>query len=166
MKNQPYHNKLGATVACTMHASEGTTQVKEARTILKEDECFGSVKATVAAMERGMDAVYQIKSNHSLFPKQYIEESLKDALGNCHIVLAGKHPSEADLATIGYRYNSKVTLLFVISKNAGSTRKGSPCEMKFTDVHSNVHVSLVDRPSAISDFFHDSNAVNKHNQAR
>ena len=67
---------------------------------------------------------------------------------------------------MGYRYNSKVTLLFAISKNAGSTRKISPCEMKFADLHSNVHVGLVDRLSAALDFFEDSNVVDKHNQAR
>ena len=113
-----------------------------------------------------MEAVYQIKSNHSLFPKQYIKENLKDDLGGCYIVLEGKHPSGADLVAMGYRYNSKVILLFVISKNAGSTRKESPCEMKFADAHSNVHVRLVDRLSAISNVFHDSNIVDKHNQAR
>jgi len=113
-----------------------------------------------------MEIVCQIKTNHGLFPKQYIEEALKDAPGGCHIVLEGKHPNGADLVAIGYRYNSKVTLSFVISKNAGSTRKGSPYEMKFSDSHGNVHVRLVDRPSVISEFFERSNAVDKHNQAR
>ena len=166
MNNQPYHKELGATTACTMRASKGTTQVKEARTILKGDAWFSSVKALAAAIERGIEVVYQINSNHSLFPKQYIEESLKDALGSCHIVLESKHPSGADLVAIGYRYNSKVTLLLARSKNAGSARKGSPHEMKFADACSNVHVRLVNRLSAISDFFRDSNIVDKHNQVR
>ena len=38
--------------------------------------------------------------------------------------------------------------------------------MKFTDAHGNMYVRLVDRLSAISNFFHDSNVVDKHNQAR
>ena len=161
-----YQKELGATAACTVRASEVTTQVKEARTMLKGDAWFGSVKAAAAAVERGMEAVYQIKTNHGLFPKDYIEECLKDAPGGCHIVLEGKHPSEADLIAMGYRYNSKVTLSFVMSKNAGSIRKGSPYEMKFTDAYRNIHVRLVDRLSVISEFFQDSNVVDKYNQAR
>ena len=66
-----------------------------------------------------MDAVYQIKSNYRLYPKQYIEDTLKDAPGSTHIVLEGKHPEGAELVAIGYRYNSKVTLCFVITKNGG-----------------------------------------------
>ena len=134
--------------------------------MLKGDAWFGSVEAAVVAVERGMEAVCQIKSNHGLFLKQFIEESLKDALGGYHIALEGKHLSMADLVTIGYRCNSKVTLLFAMSKKAGSIRKGSPCEMKFADSHGNAHVRLVDRPSATLDFFENSNVVDKHNQAR
>ena len=37
IKNQLYHKELGATAAFTMHAGKRTTQVKEARTILKKD---------------------------------------------------------------------------------------------------------------------------------
>ena len=165
MKDQEYQKELGATAACTIRAGEGTTQVKEAKTVLMGDAWFGSVRAAATAVERNMEIVCQIKTNHGLFPKQYIEEALKDAPGGCHIVLEGKHPNGADLVAIGYRYNSKVTLSFVISKNAGSTRKGSPYEMKFSDSHGNVHVRLVDRPSVISEFFERSNAVDKHNQA-
>ena len=166
MKTKRLQKELGATAACTIRAGEATTQVKEAITLIKGDAWFGSVKAAAAAKERGMEATYQVKSNHGLFPKEHIEEALKDAPGGCSIVLEGKHPNGSELIAMGYRYNSKVTLHFVMTKNAGSTRKGSPYEMKFTDSHGNVHVRLVDRPSVISQFFQDSNVVDSHNQAR
>ena len=54
MKNQQYYKELGATVAYTMRTSKRTTQMKEARTILKGDAWFCSVKAAAAAVERGM----------------------------------------------------------------------------------------------------------------
>ena len=38
--------------------------------------------------------------------------------------------------------------------------------MKFTDSHGNVNVRKVDRPAVISEFFENSNCVDKHNQAR
>ena len=149
-----------------MHTGEGIKQVKEAMTILKGYAWFNSVKAVAVATERGMEVVYQIKSNYGLFPKQYIEESLKNTLSGYYIVLESKYLSGADLVVIDYRYISKIMLLLVISKNVGSARKGSPYEMKFADMRSNVHVRLVDRLLAISDFFHDSNVVDKYNQAR
>ena len=138
-------------------------QVKEVKTALIGDASFGSVKIVAAAVERDVEVVHQIKSNHSLFSKQFIEETLKDALRGCCIVLEGKHPSGADLVAIGRRNNFKVTLSFVTSKNARSARKGSLDEIKFSDSHSNVCIRLVDRPPAISNFFERSNVVDKHN---
>ena len=67
---------------------------------------------------------------------------------------------------MSYRFNSKVTLLFAMSKNVESTRKGSSRKIKFTDSCGNAHVRLVNRPSAMSDFFENSNVVDKCNQAR
>ena len=37
MKDQEYQKELGATAACTIRAGEGTTQVKEAKTVLMGD---------------------------------------------------------------------------------------------------------------------------------
>ena len=144
MKDQKYYKELGAIAAYTIWAAEGTIQVKEAQTVLMGDVWFGSVRAVAAAWKRNMDVIYQIKTNHGLFPKQFIEEKLKDAPGGTHIVLEGKHLEAADLVTIGYRYNSKVNLYFVITKNVGSTRKGKLYEIKFVDSHGNIHVRLVD----------------------
>jgi len=92
--------------------------------------------------------------------------TLKEALGRMHIVLEGQHPDRPTLIAIAYRYNLKVTLCFIITKNTGSIRKSKPYEIKFTDSHRNVYVRLVDRLSVISDFFKVSNCVDKHNQAR
>ena len=158
---------MGATAACTVRLGEGTNTDNDTITTVIGDAWFGSVRAAVEAADRGMESIYQIKTNHGLYPKDFIEEHLKDAPGGTHIVLKGSHPTnEHELIAIGYRYNSKVTLSFVITTNAGSTLKGTPYEMKFTDSHGNVHVRLVDRPSVISQFFESSNCVDKHNQAR
>ena len=58
----------------------------------------------------------------------------------------GTHPNGKELLAIGYRYNSKKTLMFVATEDAGSTTKGTPYEMKFADGDGNVHVRYVDRP--------------------
>ena len=93
-----------------------------------------------------MEAIMQIKSNHGLYPKQFIPDALADGPGGSHIVLTATYPDEVKFVAVGYRYNSKVTLFFVATKNVGSTNQGAPYEMKFADSHGNVHVRLIDRP--------------------
>ena len=69
MTEQKYQKELGATAACTIRAGESTTQELEARTLLIGDEWFGSVRVAAVASSRNMEAIYQIKSNHRLYPK-------------------------------------------------------------------------------------------------
>jgi hypothetical protein len=60
-----------------------------------------------------------------------------------------------------------VQLFFVVAtKGSGTTAKGTPYEMKYTDDWGNVHVRYVDRPDIISKFFEKSNMIDKHNQVR
>ena len=84
------------------------------------------------------------KTNHCLWPKQFIEEKLKDVSHGTHITLESKHLEGANLVAIRYRCNSKVTLYFVIIKNAGSKREEEPHEMKFVDSHSNIDARSAD----------------------
>lgn len=69
MKNEEYMKELGATAACTIRAGRKTTQDEAAVSILMGDAWFGSVRAAAAAAKYNMEAVYQVKSNHGLYPK-------------------------------------------------------------------------------------------------
>jgi hypothetical protein len=69
--------------------------------------------------------------------------------------MAGKGPLGTNLLAIGYTYNSKRVLKFVATTNAGSTKAGTPYDMRFTDAYSNVCVRKVQRPAIISTFFND-----------
>jgi len=79
-----------------------------------------------------------------------MEDSLEDFPGRTHTITQCTIPDEVELIAVGYRYNSKVTLCFVVTKNAGSIREGEPYEMKFIDYNGNVHVRLVSRTALIS----------------
>jgi hypothetical protein len=48
---------------------------------------------------------------------------------------------------------------------AGSTRPGTPYEMKFPTEHENVGVRMLDHLDAISKYFMHFNVIDKHNQA-
>ena len=56
---------------------------------------------------RGHEAVVQVKQNHSLFPKDFIESALQDAPGGVHIALEGTTRDEVQLIAVGYGYSRK-----------------------------------------------------------
>ena len=94
------------------------------------DAWFGSMKAAVALAKEGYKAVLQVKTGNGLFPKKFIEDTLKDAPGGVWIVLEAIHDN-VPLIAIGYSYSTRTTLLFLATKNAGSTKKGNPYNMKY-----------------------------------
>ena len=53
------------------------------------DAWFGSVKAATELAKRNSASILQVKTNHKLFPKDYIDNALEEAPGGTHIVLKG-----------------------------------------------------------------------------
>lgn len=167
MKTKEFNASFGATAGCTMRLAQLAAPVQEGeeKPLVEGDAWFGSVTCAVELAQRHYDCVLQIKTNSSLFPKAYIETALENAPGGCKIVLTATHRG-IPLVAIGYRYSTRTTLLFVATKNSGSTRPGKPYEMKFNDAFGNVVQRLVERPEILSDFFQKSNSIDKHNQLR
>jgi hypothetical protein len=93
-----------------------------------------------------------VKTVHKLFPKQFIEKVLKDAPGGTSLKLLTTYKG-VHLIAVGYKYNKKCVLHFIMTENAGSTGPGNPYEMKFADEHRNVCIHKVSRPEVISEFF-------------
>ena len=170
MKESRYFSHLGATASCTLRIAEGVTDktADKPSEIVLGDSWFGSVKAASALSEAGFESILQIKTNHALFPKKEIEGVLATAPGGTSMVLRGVHPvSGVELLAVGYKYNKKTVLSFVISANAGSTENSKkPYEMKWTDNVGNVNVRMVERPEVISFYFEHCNIVDVHNHFR
>jgi hypothetical protein len=163
MRAQRHCATLGATAACTLEeAQDGDNRVGAG---VWGNAWFGSVKAATALGQKGYKAVLQVKTGHGLFPKKFIEDTLKDAPGGIWIVLQSTFQG-ISLIAIGYRYSTRTTLHFVATKDAGCTSKGEPYRMKYTDDWGNVHIRDVDRPDLISKFFEARNIIDKHNQAQ
>ena len=74
---------------------------------MKGDAWFGSVKAAANLAEKGVEAVLQVKTGHLLYPKAFVEDTLRGCPGGVHIVLRGRHPNGKILIAIGYQYSSK-----------------------------------------------------------
>jgi hypothetical protein len=164
MREGEYCDTLGATAACTLRLTELALDGNSECGIMG-DAWFGSVKAAVALSKKGYKSILQVKTGHGLFPKKFIDDTLKDAPGGVWIVLESVH-QQVPLLAIGYRYSTRTTLFFVATKDSGRTTNGNPYEMKYTDDWGNVHVRYVDRPEIISKFFERSNMIDKHNQLR
>jgi hypothetical protein len=168
MKTQLFNSQIGATAGCTLRSLLGTIPPDEndEKFGIRGDAWFGSVRAANEVAKRGHEGVFQIKSYHASYPKDYIEAALKDAPGGVHIALEGVTRDEIKLVAVGYRYSRKATLFFLATENAGTTKNGDPYQMKYTDSFGNVCTRLVDRPDMISKFFASSNTIDTHNQLR
>ena len=123
---------------------------------------------TAANISRaGHHAVMMVKTAFSRSPKKWLEEKMKDMPGGVWIVLEGiAEKEDVPVVCIGYKYNRKKVLTFVMTKGAGTTASGRPYEARFPDKYGNVCVRHVMRPDVIANYFRFSNVVDVHNQAR
>jgi hypothetical protein len=168
MKTAKFNATMGATAGCTTRLLLNSIPQEEQRAKhgIRGDAWFGSVNTANEVGIRGHEGVFQVKQYHNLFPKEFIEDALKEAPGGVHIVLQGMTKDEVKLVAIGYRYSRKTILHFVMTENAGDTSEGDPYEMKYTDTYGNICTRYVDRPEVVSKFFASSNVIDTHNQLR
>ena len=176
MKNKLFQH-MGGTTACVMRGvsecgssfmnipiSDMEVNEHEPR-LFFGDSWFGSVKATVEVGKLGHHACFIIKNGHSKSPKAYLEDKMKHFPGGTWITMEATVDG-VDLVSIGYKYNKKKVLTFVMTKGAGSSRPGEPYVAKFPDSFGNVCIRHIARPDVISNFFDASNKVDLHNQSR
>jgi hypothetical protein len=113
---------------------------------------------------RDHEGIFQVKQYHACFPTDFIEEAIKEAPEGVHIILEGTTQNEVPLVVLGYRYSRKTVLHFVLMRNGGSSKPGTPYQMKYTDTFGNICTRYVDRPQVVSIFFAGSNVIDTHNQ--
>ena len=70
------------------------------------------------------------------------------------------------LIYIGYKYNTRKVLSFIVTYNAESTHAGLPYLSKYTDQFTNFSVLHVSRPLVMSKFFGEVNEVDSHKKSR
>jgi hypothetical protein len=90
IKSAQFNDIMGATSGCTLRLLLNTIpQEQQIATSygIRGDAWLGSVKTANEVALRGHEEVFQIKQYHSLFPKDFFEEVLKEAPGGVHLVL-------------------------------------------------------------------------------
>jgi hypothetical protein len=154
MRVANYSAEHGCTSGCLLCLSEACNQPvdPEQKRDVKGDSWFGHVHLADNFGQQGILAMLQIKAGRALYPAKFMEEKLKEAPGGCWITMKGKGPRGTDLPAIEYKYNSKRVLKFVATSDDGSTKAGTPYDMKFvTHTTMFVFVKSIDLQS-----FHNS----------
>jgi hypothetical protein len=150
-----YKVEMGATAACTVRIAEGVSQSEydRVRETMMGDSWFGSVKTACESHKKGKEGIFQVKIAKKVVSKRGTGADVRREAWGCHVVMKGTHPETgAVLIALGYKYNSKTTLCFVATENAGSTTEGVPYEMKYLDGNGNLCIREVERPQMVSDF--------------
>ena len=96
-----------------------------------------------------------VKTNTKGFRKETIEKLTKNWPGGSYLVLRSKPmvPGGRSLISIGYKYNARKVLSFIVTDNTGSTNTGIPYLSKYPDKFTNVSIRPVARPLVMSIFF-------------
>jgi hypothetical protein len=108
-----------------------------------------------------------IKSNSGFFPKKQLEEKMKQWPSGSYLVMEMTCPgSGICFYAIGYKYNARKVLCFIITVNAGSTipTKDSSYTTRFPDNHGNGFQRRVVRPGILGIYFCHSNIIDVLNQ--
>ena len=171
MGNAEFVCDMKKTAACCCRMAKGTVSTNEEQqggtvdTYLG-DSWFASVDAAVELKKRfNANFIGVVKTNHSRYPKKWLEETMKDWPPGSHVVLETTH-SDVALFACGYKYNKRKVCCFIFSKGAGHTEPGRCYEAKWKDENGNTMTRDIPRPQVISKYFTDSNVIDVFNQAR
>ena len=132
------------------------------------DRWFAYKKAEEASMEVGAKLVGMVKTNTKVFCKDTIEKLTKDWPGGSYLVLRSKPmaPGDRPLIAIGYKYNARKVLSFIVTENSGSTNTGIPFLSKYPDQFTNVAIHPVAHPLVMSKTFSAVNEFDFHHRSR
>jgi hypothetical protein len=133
------------------------------------DAWFGSIATAVGARkylgEEKVKVVMNVKTNHSNFPKKYLEDTMANWPSGSHLLLKATVENEC-LYAIGYKYCKSKTLCFIFNEGVSGTYPGKPYVAKWKDDNNNTKLREVPRPEVCSLYFRHSNVIDVHNQMR
>ena len=178
MRQKAYQDALGATAACTRRLCElasysGAKLPSRSDAANKAtpesfigDSWFTGIKVAEWAAAQGNSYFGALKTSTKFTPFQELIDKMATFPSGSDLVMECKTPKGHDLICIGYKYSARKALVFLGTKNAGSTKLGEPYIARFPDGNGNVAQRSVPRPAVISKYFRDSNVIDSHNQSR
>ena len=148
LKHSNYHKDLGATAACTKRIMEAKNGIGQKSITGGTKDCFlfdswfGSKGAAESLMEFGAESVFMVNTNTKAFCKENIEKLTKDWPGGSYLVLKSNPmlPGDRPLIAIGYKYNLRKVLSFIVTDNTGSTNTSILYLYHYLDQFTNVSI--------------------------
>ena len=172
MANEKYNDDMKKMAACSVRMAEGTRSCTSnderhgRQDTYLGDSWFASVDVVVELRKRlNAQFIGIIKTNHSKFPKKWLESTMKNWPPGSHLVLETTCEG-VDVVACGYKYNKRKVCCFVFTKGAGHTQEGKPYVAKWRDDNNNTRTRNVPHPDVISKYFGCSNVVDLFNQSR
>ena len=171
MRNKSFFATHGITTACVLRMAKatkhnGNRQDPTVTNLFYGDSWFSSLKTAVAVKkELQCEYIGVIKNAHKQYPRKYLETTMKEWPSGTHLVLETQVEGETIYA-IGYKYNMRKVLLFIATEEAGNTMPGTPYEAKWLDDNGRMCSRQIPRPHLISEYYKNSNQIDKHNHAR
>ena len=109
-----------------------------------------------------------VKQIDKYFPKKALYDLMEHAEAGAKAALKLETNGEYErgIYAVGYKYNQKKVLYFLMTGGAGSLQDGQPCLCKFSDEHGNTVTKEVRRPQAISQYFARANKIDAINGMR
>lgn len=110
------------------------------------DSLFGSMRTANNVAQSDQHCTMIVKTAHIRSAKKLLNETMKDMPGGTWIVLkASIEKLTRKLVCIGYKYNKKTVLTFILIWGAGSFEPGDSYKARFPDKYGNFCVRHVAR---------------------
>ena len=118
-------------------------------------------------MDVGADIMGVIKTHTKGFCKDIIQNITKDWLGGYYLVLSIKPmvPRFRTPISIGYKYNVRKFLPFIVTQDSGSTNSGLPYLYKYPEQFYHVSIFPVAHTLVVYKFFGSVNEVDSQNKS-
>jgi hypothetical protein len=173
MKNAQYARNGFRNAACVVRAIKLARKSNNHPRRIMGDSWFGSLRLLAHANALlGTEAepnhfVMVIKTAHAGYPKKYLEEKMADVPSGNKLVMTAT-VNGVEVVALAYRYNRKKTLLFLLTKGAGSTAfdPEHPYVAKFLDHSGHNNERHIPRSAVLNRFFAASPRIDNHNQRR
>ena len=132
------------------------------------DAGFGSLQLAELLAQRHIHCVMGVKQIDKYFPKQALYDLMEHAEAGAKAALKLEAGGEFErgIIAVGYKYNQRKVLYFIMTSGAGSLQDGQPYLSKFTDEYGNTVIKEVRRPQVISQYFARANKIDAINGMR
>ena len=138
-------------------------------TLINEEYVIDKEQGSNDTNKNQHEFIGAIKTNNAWYPKAEIEETMKKWPSGSHLVLKCITPGTGvELIALGYKYNTRKVLCFIMTKDAGATANGTnPYIAKFGDGHGNdVNQRQVNRSDVLSLVLGSADRIDSHNHMR